>query len=401
MLALETIIYSVSSLTKKIKLLLEDSFPALWVEGEISNYRPHYSGHLYFTLKDAEAQISCVMWRNRASILPFAVADGMKVRVFGNLKLYEKSGRYQIDILSLQPSGLGDLQRLFEQLKHKLQDEGLFKSEYKKKITPFPRRIGVITSPTGAAIQDIISILQRRSPSVEIIIYGVKVQGEGAAEEIKHAIELMNTYGEVDTLIIGRGGGSLEDLWPFNEESVARAIFSSKIPIISAVGHEVDFTIADFVADLRAPTPSTAAEIVAPDEHELRRKLLNTLKSINSILAEKLESLKLDIKNIIRSYAFRRPEDVVHQYFLRIDELENRIYLTANNMMTSSRELVGKIKGHLDSLNPNNVMERGYSMIFKNGFLVKSVNDVEVKDVVSMKFKDGKVDSTIMRKYYG
>jgi exodeoxyribonuclease VII large subunit len=399
--ALETTIYSVSSLTKKIKLLLEDSFPALWVEGEISNYRPHYSGHLYFTLKDAKAQISCVMWRSRASMLPFAVEDGMKVRLFGNLKLYEKSGRYQIDILSLQPSGLGDLQQLFEQLKYKLQDEGLFNSEYKKKIPPFPRRIGVITSPTGAAIQDIISILKRRSPSVEIIIFGVKVQGEGAAEEIKHAIEVMNTYGEVDTLIVGRGGGSLEDLWPFNEESVARAIFSSKIPIISAVGHEVDFTIADFVADVRAPTPSAAAEIIAPDEHELRMKLLNLLKSINSILAEKQESLKLDIKNIMRSYAFRRPEDVVHQYFLRIDDMENRIYLAANNIMTSSNELVAKIKGHLESLNPNNVMKRGYSMIFKEGLLVKSVNDVEIKDIVSMKLQDGKVDSKIMRKYYG
>jgi exodeoxyribonuclease VII large subunit len=397
---LESIIYSVSALTKKIKILLEDSFPALWVEGEISNFRPHYSGHLYFTLKDAAAQISCVMWRSRASLLPFEIEDGLKVRLFGNLKLYEKSGRYQIDILSLQPSGVGDLQQLFEQLKRKLQDEGLFKSEHKKKISGFPRSIGIITSPTGAAIRDIISVLKRRSPSVNVVIYGAKVQGEGAAEEIKSAIEIMNSYGQIDTLIVGRGGGSLEDLWPFNEEKVARAIFSSKIPIISAVGHEVDFTIADFVADLRAATPSAAAELVAPDENDMRRQLKETLKSMNSTVKDKVGELRLDIKNIIRSYAFRRPQDVVHQNYLRIDEFTHRLFLAANNIMIIHKDLIKKLNSQLHSLNPTNVIARGYSMMFKDDILITSIDQVQVEDLVSLKLKDGKVASKIVRKYY-
>jgi exodeoxyribonuclease VII large subunit len=396
----EPTILSVSALTRKIKLLLEESFPAVWVEGEISNYRPHYSGHFYFTLKDTGAQISCVMWRSRASILPFDIHDGMQVRIFGNLRLYEKSGRYQIDILSLQPGGLGELQVLFEALKQKLHDEGLFDPQYKKEIPRFPTRIGIITSPTGAAIKDVISIFTRRSPSVELIIYGVRVQGEGAAEEISQAIKGMNEYGNVDTIIVGRGGGSLEDLWPFNEEVVARAIFASKIPIISAVGHEIDFTIADFVADLRAPTPSAAAELAAPDESDLRSQLLSTMKSLNSNIIEKVKSYRSDIRNIARSYAFRRPEDIIQQNSIRIDELTHRVFIAANNNMIAVQEMIRRLQGQLDNLNPDSVLSRGYSMMFKDDELITSVENLEINDLVSIKLKDGHVESSIIGKFH-
>lgn len=397
---MEPTILSVSALTRKIKILLEESFPALWVEGEISNYRPHHSGHFYFTLKDAEAQISCVMWRNRASILTFAINDGMKVRVFGNLRLYEKTGRYQIDILSLQPAGLGELQLLFEQLKQKLKDEGLFDSKHKKEIPKYPSRIGVITSPTGAAIKDIISVFSRRSPAVEILLYGVKVQGEGAVEEISQAIKNLNEYGNLDTIILGRGGGSLEDLWPFNEEKVARAIFSSKIPIISAVGHEIDFTIADFIADLRAPTPSAAAELAAPDENELKNQLRYILKSMNSVVNERIDNFKTKIKTISRSYAFRRPEDIIHQNFIRVDELTHRIFMASANCITSNKENISKLQQQLRTLNPDNVLTRGYSMLFKEGEIISSINSVEIDDIVSMKLKDGHLNSTIIGKFH-
>ena len=228
-------IYTVSALTEKIKILIEESFPTVWVEGEISNYRPHYSGHLYFTLKDKDAQISCVMWRNRASALNIKLEDGTRVKIFANVRVYEKAGRYQLDVILIQAAGIGELQMLFEALKQRLQAEGLFDAKYKKSIPKFVQRVGIITSPTGAAIKDIISVIKRISPSTEVIIRGVKVQGEGAAKEIAQAIATFNSYAQVDVLIVGRGGGSLEDLWPFNEEVVARAIFKSNIPVISAV----------------------------------------------------------------------------------------------------------------------------------------------------------------------
>jgi len=262
---MEEKIYTVSELTREIKQVLETGFPCLWVEGEISNFKRHSSGHLYFTLKDENSQIRCAMWRYRANDLIFRPEDGMKVLVQGNLQVYEPGGYYQIIVQQVQPAGVGELQLAFEQLKKKLYAEGLFDEAHKKPIPIFPERIGVITSPTGAAIRDIISVITRRFPIAQIILAPVRVQGPGAKEEIVQAIQDFNEFGEVDVLIVGRGGGSLEDLWAFNEEVVARAIFTSKIPIISAVGHEIDFSISDFVADRRAPTPSAAAEMAVPD----------------------------------------------------------------------------------------------------------------------------------------
>ena len=393
-------VYTVSALTRNIKVLLEDSFPALWVEGEISNYKPHYSGHLYFTLKDQDAQIACVMWRNRAESIGFEIKDGAKVRALGNVKVYEKAGRYQFDILSLVLSGIGDLQIQFEQLKQKLLQEGLFDKKYKKEIPAYPDTIGIITSPTGAAIKDIISVLKRRSPSRGVLLYGVKVQGDGAAGEIAAAIRAMNKYGHAEVLIIGRGGGSLEDLWPFNEEIVARAIFDSKIPIISAVGHEIDFTIADFVADLRAPTPSAAAELVTADESELRQYLLNSAGNIQNLIMKQLRNLKDSVKNLKKSYGFKRPADLISQYNQRIDELTHRFYNSLDTYLLNARDKLTGVHAHLQALNPQNILNRGFALVLKDDLLITSVEEVSINDTLELKLRDGGIQSKVLKKYH-
>jgi exodeoxyribonuclease VII large subunit len=391
-------VFSVTEITRQIKLLLEDSFPALWVEGEISNFKPHHSGHLYFTLKDAGAKISCVMWRSRASSLNLEITDGLKIRVYGTLRLYEKSGRYQLDLIRVESAGLGELQLKFDQLKQQLLSEGLFENQYKKQLPRFPTTIGVITSPTGAAIQDILSIAKRRSPSTKIVILGVKVQGEGAAGEIENAIRVFNLHYPVDTVIVGRGGGSFEDLWPFNEEVVARAIFDSKIPVISAVGHEVDFTISDFVADLRAPTPSAAIEILLPNESEIRQWLDDTKERQQNIIKDQVSRLRSEILNMQNSYSFRRPKDILQKYILHIEEITQRIYLAMKNQTAKSRALIENYKNQLQSLNPDNVLSRGYSMVFKDEKLVSSLDLIEIDDKIKVKLKDGNFSSQVLSK---
>jgi exodeoxyribonuclease VII large subunit len=394
-------VFSVSEITRQIKLLLEDSFPALWVEGEISNYKPHHSGHMYFTLKDADAQISCVMWRSRASTLNLDLKDGLKIRVYGTLRLYEKSGRYQLDLLRIESAGQGELQLEFEKLKQKLHEQGLFDLQHKKELPKFPLKIGVITSPTGAALQDILSVAKRRSPSTRIAIFGVKVQGEGAAEEIVRAINIFNDHYLVDVLIVGRGGGSLEDLWPFNEEIVAKAIFNSHIPVVSAVGHEIDFTIADFVSDLRAPTPSAAAEMVLPFDHEIREWLFDVQHRQKKRMIENISRLRTEIVNIQNSYSFRRPKDILQSYILQIEEITQRIFLAINNKSAKERVIIENFKNQLQSLNPYNVLGRGYSMVLKNEKLVSSIDLIEINDKISIKLKDGKIRSQVLSKKHG
>jgi exodeoxyribonuclease VII large subunit len=341
------------------------------------------------------------MWRSRATSVPFDLEDGIKIRVLGNIRLYEKAGRYQLDLVTIQPAGIGELQILFEQLKQKLFEEGLFDSAVKKSLPKFPKTIGVITSPTGAVIRDIISVIERRAPSVNLILRGVKVQGEEAAEEIVDAITAFNDFGRTDVIILGRGGGSLEDLWPFNEEIVARAIFESEIPVISAVGHEIDITISDFVADIRAATPSAAAEIVVPADDELRENLHHTRQNIENIIAERINLYRSQIQGISRTHAFRRPESLILQYMQRIDELSRRVGLASENYLGSKNNLLLKLKDHFSSLNPDNVLKRGYSMTIKDGNLVKSINDVDEGDQVSIKLLDGILNNTVMGKNYG
>ncbi len=393
-------IYSVGEITRQIKIILEEGFPSLWVEGEISNYKKHYSGHYYFTLKDSESQISCVMWRSRTHSVPFQIEDGMKVQIFGNLRLYEKSGRYQIDSILIQQAGIGDLQMKLEALKQKLFDEGLFDDEYKKLIPKIPHCIGVITSPTGAAIKDIISVLHRRFPAVEIFVYGVKVQGDGAKTEIVNAIEELNSIEGIDVIIIGRGGGSLEDLWAFNEEDVARAIFASNIPVISAVGHEIDFTISDMVADLRAPTPSVAAEIAVPNADEIRQSINGYKKYLQSVISEDIVNFKEKISSLLNNYYFKKPEDTILQYFQKIADLTGNLNLFHHNNLMKKKDKVLHLNNRLVTLDPKNVLRRGYAMIYKNEKSINSVNQMEVNDSVLIKMKDGSLESIIKKLNY-
>ncbi len=382
-------VYTVSRLTREIKELLEMSFPRLWVEGEISNFKRHSSGHLYFTLKDDKAQINCAMWRFRANGLIFQPQDGMQVLVEGEVQVYEKGGYYQLVVHQMQPAGVGALQMAFEQLKKKLHAEGLFDEKFKKPIPQYPERIGVVTSPTGAAIRDIISVITRRFPGVQIILYPVRVQGEGAAEEIARAIREFNEFGDIDVLIVGRGGGSLEDLWAFNEEIVARAIFESRIPVISAVGHEIDFSIADFVADRRAPTPSAAAEMAVKDRLELlgmvkyfEEKLYTTIVKIIGQYQDKIAAIQ-------QSYAFRKPEDVIYQKMQRVDELQKNLSTAINHLLEVHQHRLNGFRNHLQALNPEAILQRGYSICYKDGEIIKDVKQLHVLDMVNVRVARG------------
>lgn len=392
---MEQQIYSVSRLTREIKELLEMSFPRLWVEGEISNFKRHSSGHLYFTLKDESSQINCAMWRFRVNQLLFEPKDGMKVIVEGELQVYERGGYYQLIVHQLQPAGVGALQLAFEQLKRKLHEEGLFDEKFKKPLPQFPERIGVVTSPTGAAIRDIVSVITRRFPGIQIIISPVRVQGEGASQEIARAIREFNEYGDVDVIIVSRGGGSLEDLWAFNEEAVARAIFESRIPIISAVGHEIDFSIADFVADRRAPTPSAAAEMVVRDRQELLGIVEYHREKISGLLQKEILNYRDKLYNLRHSYAFRRPEDIVFQKMQRVDELQRSIARAVLHLFTLNQQKLISVNQHLQALNPTAILQRGYSICYKDGEIVKNVAQVHVLDIVQVRLAKGQFLSQV------
>ena len=300
-------VYSVSELTKFIRVIIEDSFPGVWVEGEISNFILHTSGHMYFSLKDATSVLKCAMFKRANEKLKFSLKNGMKVIVFGSISVYEARGDYQLIAEEIEPKGIGALQLQFQQLKEKLAKEGLFDEKYKVPIPFLPNRIGVVTSPTGAAIRDILNIARRRFQNVEIIINPVKVQGAEAKDEIASAIRLFNELKNIDVMIVGRGGGSLEDLWPFNEEVVARAIFESEIPVISAVGHEIDFTISDFVADFRASTPSAAAELVIPRKEDLLNLINTATTRLNNAMSGTIDTLKESLRRLQGAYVLRQP----------------------------------------------------------------------------------------------
>ncbi|MEJ2634189.1 MAG: exodeoxyribonuclease VII large subunit [Calditrichia bacterium] len=388
-------IYTVTELTREIKQLLETSFPRLWVEGEISNFKRHSSGHLYFTLKDENSQISCAMWRFRADNLLFKMEDGMKVLAQGDVQVYERGGSYQLIVSQIQPAGIGALQLAFEQLKKKLHAEGLFDEAHKKPIPLYPECIGVVTSPTGAAIRDIVSVLTRRFPGVRIILSPVRVQGQTAASEIAQAIENFNEFGQADVLIVGRGGGSLEDLWAFNEEMVARAIFNSKIPVISAVGHEIDYSISDFVADRRAPTPSAAAEMAVRDRQELLGVVAYYRERFSTLLLQKLGSHRERIENLQRSYAFRRPEDFIFQKIQRVDELTKNIQVALQHNLEIKKQRLLNSENQLKALSPTAVLKRGYSICFKDGEVIKDVRQLSVLDMVQVRLGCGQFISQV------
>jgi exodeoxyribonuclease VII large subunit len=390
-MANEKNVITITELTRQIKFSLESSFQRVWVEGEISNFKQHTSGHLYFTLKDEGAQLSALMWRSRVTNLTFQPEDGMKIIARGSITVYPPRGNYQLDVDQIQPIGLGELQIAFERLKQKLDAEGLFDAEHKRPIPEFPERIGLVTSETGAALQDIRSVLSRRHPSLEVVLAPVRVQGAGAAQEIADAIKTMNRYGGIDVMIIGRGGGSLEDLWAFNEEVVARAIYASKIPIISAVGHEIDFCIADFVADLRAPTPSAAAELAVHDRTELLEDIANLCYTMRGILDNHLSGLRKRTESLVTSYSFNRPKDLVRQYSQHVDELERSLGISFAHVTQKVQQQYSSLQQQLQALNPAGVLKRGYAIVRKNERIVSSVYLFESGDEADIHFHDGTV----------
>jgi len=390
-MAIEKNVITITELTRQIKFSLETNFPRVWVEGEISNFKQHTSGHLYFTLKDEGAQLSALMWRSRVANLTFQPEDGMKVIARGSITVYPPRGNYQLDVDQIQPLGLGELQLAFERLKQKLDREGLFDAEHKKPIPEFPECIGLVTSETGAALQDIRSVLSRRHPSVEVILAPVRVQGAGAAEEIADAIKYMNQYDGIDVLIVGRGGGSLEDLWAFNEEIVARAIYASKIPIISAVGHEIDFCIADFVSDLRAPTPSAAAELVVRNRSELLEDIGNLCYTMRGALDIQLSGLRKQTASLVTSYSFNRPKDLVREFSQRVDELERSIGISFAHAARTMYQKYNSLQLQLQALNPGGVLKRGYAIVRKKGRIVSSADLLGFGDEADIQFHEGTV----------
>jgi exodeoxyribonuclease VII large subunit len=390
-------IYTVTEITKEIKGILEESFPTVWVEGEISNYTLHSSGHRYFSMKDENAQIRCTLWRFRGAGLSFEPEDGMKVIAFGNISVYERNGQYQLDVIELIPAGWGKLEIAFQRLKERLFQEGLFDEEHKKPIPEFPEAIGLVTSPTGAAIRDMIKIIHKRFPSVRIILNPVRVQGEGAAEEIAQAIQEFNEFAKIDVMIVGRGGGSLEDLWAFNEERVARAIYDSKIPVISAVGHQIDFTISDFVADLRAPTPSAAAQMVVKDKEELLKETRSNAQKLISYQTSLTEYSKQRLKSAQQSYGFRRPLDLITQRSQRLDEFIRQLRDRIKNYFEFKKNDLSLREEKLQALSPLSVLKRGYSIARKLPELeiIKEAGWLKEEDRLEVKFFKGKVKTKV------
>ncbi len=390
-------IYSVSQLTRFIKGVLEETFSRVWVEGEISNFVKHSSGHMYFSLKDESSIIGCVLFRGSAQKLKFTLESGMKVLLFGRVGVYDKRGQYQLYVEKAEPRGLGALQLAFEQLKERLKKEGLFDAGAKREIPHLPERIGIVTSPTGAAIRDILKVTRERFGNVELIINPVRVQGDAAANEIARAIREFNEFNAVDVLIVGRGGGSLEDLWAFNEESVARAIYESKIPIISAVGHEVDVTISDFVADMRAATPSTAAEMVIPKKEDLTESVQNALIRLKNALMGLVDLNEEKLLNLKMSRAFTKPYAIIEQYEQRLDELTKGAALRVGHMIQISEANCKSFTARLQGLSPLGVLRRGYS-ITENAAkreVIKDARSVNTGDLIRTRLNRGSIISRV------
>ncbi len=390
-------ILSVTTLTSRIKGLIEGSFPEVWVEGEISNLSIPQSGHAYFTLKDERSQIRAVLFRSAQQNLKFTIGHGMQVLCRGRITVYEPRGEYQLVLDYMEPKGIGALQKAFEELKVRLEKEGLFDRDRKKALPLLPRRIGIVTSPTGAAIRDMLRVIKRRHPRMEILLYPVPVQGIEAAPAIVEAIGYFNGGGHADVLIVGRGGGSLEDLWAFNEEIVARAIFASKIPIITAVGHETDYTIADFVADLRAPTPSAAAEMVVESEERLRESIDNLADRLRSSMRMELERRRGALAAAVRLLG--DPARNIQHQAQRVDELGKRLGIGLRHLVRRDRGRLALATGALDHLNPLGILSRGYSVTRKlpEGIIVKHAGDLRPGDIMSTQLHSGDVTSTVVK----
>jgi exodeoxyribonuclease VII large subunit len=437
-------VWKVSELTERISKILETAFRDVWVEGEVSNYHAAQSGHLYFTLKDARSQIRCVCFRDQIRGMKFRPEDGLQVTVRGSLGVYEPRGEYQIYVSHIEPVGLGALQLAFEQLKKRLAEEGLFDEKRKKPLPVLPQRIGVVTSPTGAAIRDILRVLKRRFPNVHVLLFPVKVQGESAAGEIVAALQYFNRAKAADVLIVARGGGSLEDLWSFNEEIVARAIAVSQIPVITGIGHETDFTIADFVADLRAPTPSAAAEIVVRSRQEFERHIAEHFRNLVQQMRYRFSQWRHHVRDLESHRGFRQLEVLVRRRRQHVDELSSSLAvglrlrlattmqrLTRASSKVASFDLRGRaevvrrrieqqrgtlraaldraliLKRHrfesarlqLEERGPFRILERGYAIVYDaSGKVLRSTDQVKVGDEIAVRLARGALDATVRAK---
>ena len=379
----------------KNKIAADEFLNNVYIKGEISNYKHHYTGHLYFTLKDDKSLIKCIMFKTYAARLGFEPKDGMKVRILGSVSVFERDGVYQIYCKAMQEDGLGSLYTAYEQLKAKLEQEGLFRPEHKQKIPFMAGTIGVLTSQTGAVIRDIINVSTRRNPNVHIRLLPVPVQGEGAGIKIAEAIDEMNEKGLADVIIVARGGGSLEDLWPFNEEVVARAIYRSKLPVISAVGHETDFTIADFVADLRAPTPSAAAELAVPDVLKVQADIFKAQNRLKIALARKLELMKMRYNNCMSRRAFKEPLQPIQEQYVRIDNAVKILQIAMMDKYKTSKNAFVNQLGKLDSLSPLKTLARGYTITQKEGNIIKSVKQLQAGDEIELRYQDGTAEAVV------
>ncbi len=391
---MEAKVATVSQINNYVKKILDHNIILnnVWIKGEISNFKHHYSGHLYITLKDEGAVLKAVMFRGSAQSLAFEPNDGMKVLARGRISVYEAGGSYQLYIEEMIPDGVGELYIAYEQLKKQLESEGLFSPEHKKPIPPFPDRVGVVTASTGAAVRDIINVITRRYPMAEIVLYPAQVQGSGAAESVVKAIEYFNATDGADTLIVGRGGGSIEDLWAFNEEITARAIYASKIPVISAVGHETDFTIADFVADLRAPTPSAAAEIAVPSAIELRNRIDTDKNRISRNIVGCIEGNRL----LLERFKMRTPKNRIDDANLRLDGLMKSMDSSLKMKTMNLKRALSAAAAKLDALSPLQTLARGYSIpTTEDGAVIRSANEMKSGTEFTLRMKDGSADCIV------
>ena len=389
---------SVTDLNKYIKdkIANDEALNNVLVKGEISNFKNHYTGHMYFTLKDENSLIKCIMFKTYTSNLKFMPKDGMKVMVFGTVSVFERDGVYQIYCKAMQEDGMGSLYTAYEELKAKLEKEGLFDVAHKKKIPAMPKCIGVLTSNTGAVIRDIINVSTRRNPNVYIKLLPVPVQGEGAAVKIAEAIRTMNEQKLADVIILARGGGSLEDLWPFNEEIVAREIYNSELPVISSVGHETDFTIADFVADLRAPTPSAAAELAVPNIADVALKINSYKNRYQLALKKKVEFMRLRYEKCMNQRVFKEPLQKIQEKYIVIDMKIKSMQNSAEAMYKDKKGNAIKLIAKLDALSPLKTLMRGYSIVSLNGKSIKSAKDLNKDDEVELRLSDGSAKAKIL-----
>lgn len=395
-------IITVSQLNEYIKAVIEGQpvLRSLFVKGEISNFTNHYkTGHFYFTLKDENSLIRCIMFKGFAEKLKFVPENGMKIILHGKVSAYPKDGQYQLYADNMEPDGIGALYIAYEQLKAKLEKEGLFNPIHKKPLPKIPKRVGIITSPTGAAIRDIINILGRRFPYAEGVLYPALVQGDGAPAQLIAGMKYFNSANNVDVIIIGRGGGSIEDLWAFNDEGLAREVFASKIPVISAVGHETDFTICDFVADRRAPTPSAAAELAVPETMELKQKILNIIGRMDMLIMHNIENNRQRLNELSGKRVLNTPDYIVDDRRFQLMNLDARMENGMKYSLSLKKELFARYTSKLEALNPMSVISRGYSAVFTDeGRLIKSVDQVEVGDRLNFKTVDGTVSAEVKGK---